>query len=213
MINHLTLEAARAMANEDLVAAMREGFMMAEKGILTACVSICVLEERGVDLPMLPDVYRHAREIAEGKLSAHAGLILGRFPFAIKAVMPLPITLQDEIADGKKIKVATKADGRIRCLDLTIFEMSQMQMRLAFSDEGITPWEQQGEWLLKTGHQEAPVSAAAKKASIAVDAKRGDIVVGRTHVSVDDLIPALAALGFAVKPLYAGKNIQPALVK
>jgi len=116
-------------------------------------------------------------------------------------------------AERKRIAALARdrINGRVQSREATIFEMSQMQMRLAFSEDGITPWEQQGEWLHKANYREPAAEKA--KVRIAVDSEKGDIVVNRTHVTVDELIPALAALGFAVKPLYGSKAIKPALVK
>lgn len=212
MTNQFSLESARNLTTEQLIAAMREGFALSEDGVLRACVSIAVLEEREVELPMLPEVYRYAREIAEGRLSPHAGLILGRLPFAIRAVLPLPLSLQDEIADGRKVRVAVKIEGRVSSRELTIYEMSQLQMRLAFSDEGIEPWERQGEFLHKAS-AELLGEAVPSSPKIRVDPETGHIIVGRTRLSVDDLLPALAALGYVVKPAYQKKKFAPARVR
>lgn len=204
------LETARNMTNDQLADALKGGLEMSAEGALKACIAITVLEEREVPLPMLPEGFRYARDIAEGRLSAHAAMILGSKADLIKAVMPLPLKEQDAIADGKKIKVAVKLDGRVMNKDMSIFQMSQMQLRLVFSDEGITPASEQGEWLHKTGYKE-PVPKATK-CKLAVDSKTSEILIGRNRVTVDDLIPQLAALGYSVKPIYGTKGIKPAKV-
>lgn len=217
MKNHLTLESARNLTDDHLFAALRDGLSMSEDGIRHAAISVTVLEERGRDMSMLPDTFRFSREIAEGELSAHAAWLLARIPFAIRAILPMPTDMQDQIADGKRIKVAVKKDGRMMHKDLTIFEMSQGQMRLAFSDDGIVSAEEQGQFLHKATeevlHKIGMLPPAKVRPKISVDAGAGDIVVGRTHISVDDLMPALAALGYIVKPAYGSKKIKPVKVK
>jgi len=209
MTNELTLEQAREMADAALIEALQAGLEMSEDGIRRACIAVAVLEERGAALPMLPEVFRYAQSIATGQLSAHAGLILGRFPYAVQAVLKLPRELQDRIADGEKVKIAVMVKGRVQSAEATIFEMSQMQMRLAFEDGRITPWEQQGEYL----HKNPQAHAAPKvQVQVRVDRETREIVVNRTHVTVDALIPALAALGFTVKPAYGTKGFTPVKV-
>ena len=214
-MDEFTIPAARALSTPALLDAMRSGFQMAEEGIRRACIAIVVLEERGVALPMLPDVYRYALDIAEGRLSPRAVLVLGKFRGAIKAVMRLPIALQDEIAEGKKVKVAVKVDGRIQSRELTIFQMMELQMRLAFGEDGITPWEEQGSFLLKAAPSivgESAQDAKHEKPTIRVAAETREIIVNRTHLTVEDLIPALSALGYVIKPVYGQTGIKPVKV-
>lgn len=219
MKNHLTLESARNLTDEQLVAALRDGLSMSEDGIRHAAVSVAVLEERGRDMSMLPDTFRFAREIAEGELSAHAAWLLARIPFAIRSILPLPTDMQDEIADGKRIKVAVKKAGRMMHEDLTIFEMSQGQMRLAFSEDGIVSAGEQGQFLHQASDEALQKAGLGRKANaavkpkISVDAESCEIIVGRTHLSVDDLMPALAALGYVVKSAYGSKKLKPVKVK
>lgn len=214
MENNLTLETARGMETAQLLGALHDALKMAAENTYRACVAVTVLEEREVPLPMLPQVYRYARDIAEGRLSAYAGLTLGQHKLdLIKAIQKLPIDMQDEIADGKRIKVAVKVDGRVQSRELTIFEMTQLQMRLAFSEGGITPWEEQGEWLHKAAPEKLAEKPIERKPTISVDSKTREIIIGRQHLTVDDLIPALSALGYVTKPAYGAKGIQPVKVK
>ncbi|PZX03768.1 hypothetical protein [Celeribacter halophilus] len=209
MTNEFTLENARNLTDQQLVDALKEGLAMSEEGIRHAAISVAVLEERGRDMSMLPDTFRYAREIAEGQLSPHAAWLLARIPHAIRSILPLPLDMQDEIADGMKIKIAVRKDGRTMSDERTIYEMSQLQMRLAFSETGISPFDNQAKWLIQNEangdkHRNTPKITATKS---------GEIIVGRTHLTVDDLIPALSALGYVVKPIYGRKKIKPAEVK
>ena len=98
--------------------------------------------------------------------------------------------------------------------DATIFEMTQLQIRLAFGEDGVVSAEEQGAFLHKAtpaalGETPAPVE---KKPVISVDSNTREIVINRMHVTVEDLIPALAALGYLVKPAYGKIAIKPAKV-
>jgi hypothetical protein len=210
MTNEFNLENARNLTDEQLVASLKEGLEMSEDGIRHAAISVAVLEERGHDMGMLPDTFRYAHEIAEGKLSAHGTWLLARIPHAVRSILPLPVDVQDEIADGKKIKIAVRKDGRMMPEERSIYELSQMQMRLAFDDNGLASFDSQAKWLIQ--RESGKMADPAKPVKITAT-KNGEIIVGRSRITVDDIIPALAALGYAVKPIYGRKNIKPADVK
>jgi hypothetical protein len=205
MTNELTLDDARAMTDNEILAAIKTGLERQADGLRHACIGVFVAEERGIELPILPQAFAYAAEIAEGTLSPHAAIILARFPFTIRAVMGLPLAMQDEVANGRKVKIAVSDNGRVSSREMTIFEMSQDQMRMAFSDEGITPWEQQGEWLIKSG--KAKERPKAKMAVFKVN-KEGDMVVSRLGVfSECDLIQILASRGYLLKRIPGWKSI------
>ena len=206
MKNELTLETAASLSNEELLAALANALSDAVDGVARACVAVAVLRERGHPLPtdLLPEVYRYAKEVAEGVLSPRAALTLARFPFMVKAIQHLPHDLQERLAGGEKVKIAVKVNGRIQSAERTILEMSPMQMRLAFADGKITPWEEQGAWLLKSGHEEP--SATRKQPVPRFDVKSG-LIVARGSYKVEDFMQALGAAGYQIVPIYKGNRL------
>lgn len=208
MTNELTLETARTLDTPQLLKILQSGLLMAAEGIKQACISVCILKERGVDLPVLPALFHYAADVAEGRLSPHAGFILGNARIYIEGIMKLPCALQDAVADGQKIKIAVRLDGRIRSKDVTIMQMTPLQMRLAFSADGFTPWEEQGEYLLKSG--QGKPAAPPKIKPPAFDRKTGDIVVGRHRYKPSDFYAAFAAAGLQIKPIYGVRSIRHA---
>lgn len=203
MDDDLTLETAAGLGTDDLLAGLRSAQSCAEGGLRRACVFAAVLEERGVDLPMLPPVFRHARQIAEGRLSAHAAWILVDDPFVIRAIAPLPPDLQDRLADGEQIKIAVQtAQGRVVSAERKIFEMTRPQMQRAFDDGRILDWTRQGELLIK-GHNAAPDGAPPRLPRVKIDPETQMITVNGVKVPDELLIAAFAAKGMQVKPIYA----------
>lgn len=208
MANDLTLESARNLTDAQLLSALLSGITAAADGTKSACVAVCIAKERGIDLPILPEVFRYALEVADGRISARAALTLARYPFAIRAVMGMDHGLQDRLADGEKVKIAVRVNGRVQSADRTIWEMSQMQMRVAFTDGQITPWEQQGEWLHKSGYVE-PVEGK-KRAKIKVNPIAQELAVTSGLISIDDLRAALLPMGLQITEVYKGKKISVA---
>lgn len=206
----MKIEEAKNLTDDQLLVSLKEALGKAAEGLAEACVSALVLQDRGHDLSRLPEVFRYAEDIAYGRLSPSAAWPLARFPWAVKAILPLSLEEQDAIADGKKIKVAVRKDGRIMFDDLSIYSMSYSQISMVFSDEGITPASEQGEWLHKSDHAEVAKSSTKKVVvSYVIESQKLKINRGG-ELSVDDLIPALAALGYSVKPIYGSKGIVPA---
>lgn len=211
-MNETTRAALRAelesRSEADLRAALVGYMAEAETGIEKACHVLVILAARGLAIPAtLPGVLGYYREIAEGKLSAHAAWLLGGKREVLDAVMKCPLPLQDEIADGKPIPVATRYQGRISSTSLTIYEMTQGQIRLAFSEErGLAPLEDQQKWLFQVGEKSAGPVPEAPKVKIAVDREQGRILVNRTPVTVDEFREAFAALGWQIKPIYGASG-------
>lgn len=208
MTNDLTLESARNLTDIQLLAAIASALSEAADGLLCACVAVSVAKERGIELPMLPDVFRYALEVADGRLSARAAMTLARYPFVIRAVMNVDHAMQERLADGEKIKIAVRINGHIQSAERSIWEMSQMQMRVAFTDGKITPWEQQGEWLHKSGHVD-PVKGS-KRAKIKTNPIAQELVVTSGRISIDDLRSALLPMGLQIIEVYKGKKITVA---
>lgn len=202
MKNELTLETARNLDTAALLQLLVAGLTVAADGILRASMAVCILKERGVYLPKLPEVYDFASHIADGRLSPRAAMTLARFPFTVQSVLDLPHDMQDRLADGEKIKIAVKVNGRIQSAERSIWEMSAIQMRLAFTDGKVVPWEEQGEWLHKTGYVDA---APVKRVTVKADKKTGEIVVGRARIAVEDLQQPLLDLGFVISKAYKAK--------
>jgi len=215
MTEKFTIEAAEALTNDELIAEFQIGFLDMGANLRKACICLTILERRGAVFPLqknLPTPFRFAPEIAADLLDPEAALLLAGSPDAIRAVMKLPLDQQRAVANEKPIKIAIKKDGRIISAERTIYEMSVMQMRIAFGENGIVPWEQQGEFLHKSGAPNEGAPTVRVKPKIAVDGTTHEIVVNKIHVTVDDLIPALAALGYSVKKLYKDE-LAPVKVK
>lgn len=213
-MSNLTIETARDMQTEELVSVLEQSFTMEANAIYQACVVIAVLEERGhpfTGRDRLGPVYRFAPEIADGKLSARAAMDLQDNPAAIRAILGYPHAEQDEIAAGKVFKVAVMVDGRVMFQDKKIWNMTVAQMRMAVIEKRTA--DGQGTLLLTGVVKDEPLRSA-RKASIEVDSASKDIVVKRAgHVTIDELIPALAALGYQVKPIYGAAGMSPVKVK
>ena len=204
MKNEFTLEAARNLNDAQILAALTSALSLAADGIFQACIAVCVARERGIELQKLPAVFKYATDIAEGRLSARAAMTLARFPFTVKAVLAMDHAMQERLADGEKVKVAVKVNGRIQSADRTIWEMTQMQMRVAFADGQIVPWEQQGEWLHKSGYSE-PVKQAKPPR---YDKKAGQIVIDRKRYAVEDFHQCFAEAGLRLVPIYETKRAR-----
>lgn len=195
------------MKVEDLRREIAGAIAGAEVGVERACVLILALEERGEPLPdRLPGVFAHFRKIARGELSAGAAWRIQGITGAIEAIAKLKPQDQDLIASGHKVKVATRENGRISSLDLSIDAMSGTQMDLAFSAEkGIRPLEDQQK-ILFTAPSRSHDSTSKVKPSLRASKETGEIIVNRTHVSVDDLADVLATMGYMLKAIPRPKH-------
>lgn len=78
-----------------------------------------------------------------------------------------------------------------------------MQIRAAFEDGKIVPWEKQGEWLHKSGYEEP---TAPKVSAPRFDRKTGKIVVGRQRLDIEDFRQAFLEAGFVLRPAYEGRR-------
>jgi len=208
MTNELTIESARNLTDAQLLSALASGLNAAADGIMRASIAVVVATERGITLPKLPEVFRYAPEIASGALSARAAMTLAAYPFTVRAVLSMSHEMQEQLADGMKVKIAVRINGRIQSAERTIWEMSQMQMRVAFTEGNITPWEEQGEWLLKSGHVEG--SHAPTVPVPRFDKKSGKIVIGRRRLNIEDFRQAFLEAGYLISPAYAGKRKRTA---
>jgi len=198
--NDFTLESARNLDNAQLLQAIADGLQGAADSLHKACVAVAVAQERGITLPKLPQVFDYAKQIAEGALSPRAAMTLCRFPFVVAAVRGFPHELQESLADGMKVKIAVMVNGRVQSAERTIWEMSAIQMRTAFDDGKIVPWDRQGEWLIKSGYVE-PAQAKPEKAP-RFDRVTGQIVDGKKRRNIDDYRQAFAEAGFKIEPIY-----------
>lgn len=209
----ITLDTARNMSLDELKTLWAEGMRMKAEGFRRACIALTILLERGIEIPgTLQTAFRYHEDVANGTLSPHAVLELAAVPVAFTALRGMPHERQDAIANGEKIKIAVRnKDGRIVSAERTIREMSPLEIRLAFSDGKVVDWSMQGEWYTKQPRTVTETDSR-KKPDIRVDSKTKEIVIGRSHLTVDDLIPALSALGFVVKPAYGTKGIEPVKV-
>lgn len=203
MVNEMTLESARNLDNAQLLWMIKNGLSGAADRIRDACIGVAVARERGISLPTLPSVFDYATQIADGRLSARAAMTLARFPFTVTPIIGMPHDLQDRLADGEKIKIAVKVNGRIQSAERSIWEMSGVQIRAAFDDGKIVPWEKQGEWLHKSGYEEP---TAPKSTPPRFDRKSGKIVVGRQRLDIEDFRQAFLEAGFVLRPAYEGRR-------
>lgn len=199
MTNDLTLDAARSLTDAELARVLASALADAAHGFGRACVVVAVMRERGITLPRLPASYLHAEAVAAGTLSARAALAIGKYVFLAKALIGLPHDLQDRLAEGEKIKIAVRVGGRIQSAERSILEMEQMQLRVAFTDGQVTPWEQQGEWLLRSGY-EAP---NRKPRLPRFNAKTGEI----GGYKIEAYMQAFAAAGYQIVPIYKNNRL------
>jgi hypothetical protein len=155
------------------------------------------------DLAMLPPVFDHYREIAEGKLSAHAAWVHNGAPTVISALIGLPHDLQDRLADGEKIKIAVRnKEGRIVSDERRLDEMTGAELARAFRNGHVIDWTYQGEALVRA-HNEAPEGGKAKPPRVTIDPETQMVMVNRTRVPDDLLFAALLQRGLMVKPVYS----------
>lgn len=177
------------------------------------CCILFELDRRGKELPPLDGVFHHFRLVASGSLSFYAAWTLGRYADLIPLLAALPTDLQDRLAAGEEVPYARFADGRVVFDALPVTAMTVAQRKLALSgDGGLVSKEEQGEYLLKvraasSGNNVVPMPPAAPKVKVSVDADRKEIVVNRTHLRIEDVEPALNALGYRLQAIrVAAKN-------
>lgn len=201
MTNELTIESARNWTDDQIRKAIVSGLDGMAESLLAACIAVTVAKERGIDVGKLAKMYDNAELIAGGKLSPKAAQRIGTHKKMIAAMVGLPFDLQERLAEGQKVKIAyrDKHTGAVRYAEQSIFEMDDIRLRLAFTDGGITPLEEQGKAVLV---HVAFAEPAPKKAKIKPDAKTGELIIGKTRVSQDDLKQALAVLGLRISPIY-----------
>lgn len=200
MTNELTLESARNLSTSDLLNALAEGLMGMADTLRKAAIAYVVLKERGAAPPIVPNVLDSAEHIATGRLSPAAALRLGgRGMFLAKHIMDLPHDLQNRLADGEKVKIARRSANGIQSAECSIYKMEAVELRLAFTEGKVTPWEEQAGWLHTSGYAAPP-----KKVKIRSDVKAGEIIIGTKRIRHDDpdLRQALANLGLMVVPIY-----------
>lgn len=216
-MTELTLETVADWDEVRLLETLAEALAHAAEGLRRACVCAVALEAREAELPMLPQVFRFAREIAEGRLSPQAAWVITGLPRkvsagAVRALCALPHAEQERIAGGGPIKIAVRdKDGRIRFEDRQIWTLTQAQLALAFGEDGLTPPEEQGEFLVRTGRG-AEVTPAPEL-RVWVDAETGEIVVNRPRFRPEDLRAAYAATGWQIKPIYGSAGVRPVKVR
>lgn len=207
MKNDLTLDAVLKMSEAESLSLLLAANAENADGFRRGCILVAARRQLGFSLPNTQDVYRYADQVADGRLSANAAWVFGARPFMINAIMGLDHEWQDRLAGGEKIKIAVKVDGRIRSAEKGILEMSQMQMRLAFCDGKITPWEEQGEWLLKSGYIEP--DTIRKPAVPKYSEKQDRIMIGGKAYMVEDFMQAFGAAGFQIVPIYKSRRLTP----
>lgn len=170
-------------------------------GLRHAAIALTVLREKGLAPTIqLPAALKFAEEIAEGKLSPLAALTMGGMD-RLRALFGLDLEFQDRLAQGEKVKIARLVDGRIVSAEVPVRDMTDTEMRLAFEDGRVTDWQVQGQWLLQNRAKAQAKRAAPVKVRADLDERK--IVVGKSRIAVADLAPALAALGFELRPINA----------
>lgn len=198
------MQAALALSDDDLLAALDAAMLATEAEMRRFCIFAAVAEARELPTRLLPQVARMARDVAEGRLSIHAAWVLGGRDALLRHLLVLPLADQDRLADGGKVKIAIRNDqGRIVSAEKTIWDMTEAERVRAFGAQGIRDWTVQGELLIK-GHNAAPPDAPPPRPQFKVNPATGKPRVTRGgDFDWDDLTPMLARFGLKLTPIYA----------
>lgn len=201
------LAAARGLTVDALRAHLKDALGRIEDGFRAACIYVTALRERGEALPVLPAAFSFAADVAEGVLSPHAVMALADRPGALRQMRVLPHEWQDRLADGEEIAVAMRSDaGRISSRKMTVADrdMTEAIMRLAFSEDGITPLEEQQAFLHRQGNVIPMRPKSAFRLRIEDDGET--LKASRATFTMDELKRALAAEGLMIKPIYGQRR-------
>lgn len=137
------------------------------------------------------------REIAAQELAPEAALVLGNREL-IKAVLPLPVARQIEIANGAAVPVAVRTDaGDIRSDDVPIMRMDAPTLKRAFGPSGIRTVHDQAEMIREEGKIE-------RIGMVTVLRDLHAIKIGNQTIKPEEIIPALRALGYSVEMTRGG---------
>lgn len=127
------------------------------------------------------------QEISSRQLAAEAAIGLANRPM-IKAVLPLPLKEQIEVAHGKEIAVATM-DGKTE--HKTIHRMDQPTLRRAFGPHGIRSIKAQVEMIRAEGRVE-------RIGMVTVLRDEQVLKIGNQKITPEELRGPLMALGYSL---------------
>lgn len=203
MTNELTVELARNLSDEQLQAALAGAFERKADAFKSACVALNEIMTRGIEPRGIPSgmIFRLTdicRDVAIGAMSPLVALECHSLPMA-RAIARLPMEMQEEVIMGRRIKIAEVGkDGRVGSREVTVREMKIDTMRLVFSEDGITPWEEQGEWLIRSGKAKPQPRRLPRMGH---DPKTYELRINGYRLRPDDLIPHLAAVGYELRKI------------
>lgn len=145
------------------------------------------------------------KSLADETLSTEAAMLLmdndksAKGGKMIRAVLPLPVADQVEIAHGRPITVASMNEaGEIVNESVQIQRMSDATLKRAFCSGGIRPVQEQEEILHKEGQ-------VKRYGMIIVLPDEGKFKIGNQKFAPENLNDALVALGYA--PVQLARNV------
>lgn len=183
-------EDPKKMTTADIIGEMKNIRELAENVVRRYSALMAELRARGEKPPFTyHPVLSFWKEVHDEKLAPEAAVSLANRN-TIKAILPLPIEKQVEVAKGIDIPVAVlKPDGEIASDDIPINRMDAKTLSRAFGPSGIRTVYEQAEIIKEEMKVRKP-----KRAIAIVD--EGVVKIGSIKITPEELRGPLLALGY-----------------
>lgn len=170
--------------------------LTAEHMLRTALV-VRELEERGEDLTDLKlGLLPYLRRIAHGQVVPELVVRYAGFPALIQRLSSFPLPEQRKIAAGEPVELLVLRGETSDTRKVDPLHLTRDQLYQVFARDHIRTTAEQAA-LLEDVRAKPRAPKRPKKTRVRTDAERGGLVVGRSFVSVDEVLHALAELRYA----------------
>lgn len=182
-----------SLSSEDLRRELQSAALGVAQQLLRLAAIIRVLEERGEDLSDVKvGMVRYLRRIAYGQVLPEIVTTYADYPLLLNRLTTLPLPDQERIAKGESLAVmiqtASGPDTRL----VAPMNMTAEQVYQVFGDGRVRSDAEQASYL--DSRSSRPTKIAIKRKSARADHNRGGLVIGRSFVSLPDVLDAIAEL-------------------
>lgn len=185
------------MSTQDLRAELGRALNVSAQHLLYLAAVWQELQRRGEDLSELRvGLSQWLPQIAAGRVDANTVIRFAGSPTLLRAIAELPVPQQRAFADGEPVQVLTlDPTGQYRVAELPARDLTATQARIVFGAGSVRSVDQQRALLdadrLARQRRQPSLATASK---VRADTRTGTIVVGRTRVTVGELMAAVAAI-------------------
>lgn len=187
------------MSIPELRAELANALTVTAVGLARAAAIWTELNNRGEDIPLRSGLSIWLPRIAAGALAAEAVVAFAGQRMLLHRMVGMPLDEQRRLAAGGKITVAAANEaGEIVHESRAVASLSSREVTLAIADGTVRPLDAQTRSLAAKRPRRKRASRTSA-AIIRADTARGLLQIGRSSVAPDDIVDALARLGWRME--------------